>query len=218
MLAGETLPCWFVLAYSKLTTSLLQATPSLLRAKSMQKAAQSMQVLRLCPTQFTADCGRSWWSGTLHIKAHSRGLHRGRRPCRAMPRPPAEAAQRPRSKLSHVNEHGRAIRGWPQHVQGQRQASPSRANHGGSAATRLLLPSGARRAELSDNEQCQCSSRMPRRRANGPRNEHGRELEAAAADSAMYPTNPGCVVCCFVMGLLLLERVGASLEWRGRAH
>ena len=176
-----------------------------------------MQDLRFLPGM--------WWSGQKPPQGALSGLHRGRRPCRTMPRPPAKAAQQPRSKLSHVNEHGRAIRGWPQHVQGQRQASPSRTNHvarpsGGSAVAHLPPASGAIRAELSDNEQCQCSSRMPRRCANGPRNEHGRELEAAAAaDSAMYPTtNPGCVACCFVMGLLLLLRPNRAPNLGGVLH
>ena len=61
---------------------------------------------------------------------------------------------------------------------------------------------------------------MPRRCADGPRNEHGRELEAAAAaDSAMYPTtNPGCVACCFVMGLLLLLRPNRAPSLGGVLH
>eukprot|EP00964_Phaeocystis_antarctica_P116931 scaffold80789_cov57-Phaeocystis_antarctica.AAC.2 len=176
-----------------------------------------MQDLRFLPGM--------WWSGQTPPQGALSGLYRGRRPCRTMPRPPAKAAQQPRSKLSHVNEHGRAIRGWPQHVQGQRQASPSRTNHvarpsGGSAVAYLPPASGAIRAELSDNDQCQCSSRMPRRCANGPRNEHGRELEAAAAaDSAMYPTtNPSCVACCFVMGLLLLLRPNRAPNLGGVLH
>jgi hypothetical protein len=61
------------------------------------------------------------WSGQ---KAHSRGVHRRRRPCRAMPRSPAEATQQPQPMQRNV--HGHAFRGWHRHVQGQRQASPSR--------------------------------------------------------------------------------------------
>ena len=130
-----------------------------------------------------------------------------------MPRPPAEAErQQPRSKLSHVNvEHGHAIRGWPEHVQRQRQASASRTNHvarlgRGSAETRPSSANArAQGAELSDSKQCQCSSLMPLRRANALRNEHGRERDATGANIAMHPaTGPGGELCRFVVRLLLL--------------
>ena len=102
------------------------------------------------------------------------------------------------------------------------QASPSRTNHvarpsGGSAASRLSLASDAQRAGLSDNEQCQCSSRRWPTLAIGPRHEHGHKPEAVAA-IAMHPNYLGCVLCCFVTGVLLLLRPNRAPSLGGVLH
>ena len=142
-------------------------------------------------------------------QTHSRGCQRRRRPCRTMPRAPAAAAPRLGRELSRVNEHGHANRDLPRHVPGQHQASPSRTSQvarpsGGSVATRLPSTFGPSGAEHSNNEQCQCSSRVCR--ADGRQHEHGQKLEAAAAAVAVQRTSARTicrVVCCFVASLLL---------------
>ena len=130
-----------------------------------------------------------------------------------MSSPPADAAQQPHSKSSHAKEHGGTIRGWPQHIQGQ--ASTSRTTIArsyvsplsrGRAATRVSSAIGA---ELLDNKHPSLRVRIPG--ANTPGNEHGQGVEAASADIEMRPaTGPSCMLCCFVMGLLLLLRPNCS--------
>lgn len=79
--------------------------------------------------------------------------------------------------------------------------------------------SGAKGAELSDSEQCQCSMRTLMRRANASRNDHGEELDAAAADLAMQPfVGLGCVLCCSVMVLLLILRPNRAPSLSGVLH
>ena len=150
-----------------------------------------------------------------------------------MPRSPAEATQQPqlvqRPSPPHANVHGHAVQGWHHQSQGQRQASPSRTivwkhdaallNRGIAVSRPSSANSGAKGAELSDSEQCQCSMRTLMRRANASRNDHGEELDAAAADLAMQPfVGLGCVLCCSVMVLLLILRPNRAPSLSGVLH
>ena len=152
-----------------------------------------------------------------------------------MLRSPAEATQQPqlvqRPSPPHANVHGHAVRGWHQQSQGQRQASPSRTivrkhdaallKRGIAASRPSSANSGAKGAELSDSEQCQCSMRTLMRRANASRNDHGEELDAATADLAMYLfVGLGCVLCCSMMVLLHKGEVCAArrASHRRRPH